>query len=147
MMVLELCNKGALIDYVKVQEADYPTLHLLALLKDVAKGMEYLMSRDFVVRPLCRVITSHTRTLLLFFWFQCRLTLTSSPWPQHRDLAARNVLLHDDGFDITAKVSDFGLGRQTLNDDYYRMRNERMLVSSPKFCSCSPSCCVFDPPP
>eukprot|EP00035_Acanthoeca_spectabilis_P015065 m.295990 g.295990 ORF g.295990 m.295990 type:complete len:114 (-) comp16273_c0_seq7:62-403(-) len=113
MMVLELCNKGALIDYVKVQEADYPTLHLLALLKDVAKGMEYLMSRDFV----------------------------------HRDLAARNVLLHDDGFDITAKVSDFGLGRQTLNDDYYRMRNERMLVSSPKFCSCSPSCCVFDPPP
>ena len=42
----------------------------------------------------------------------------------HRDLAARNCLLDSD---LRVKVSDFGLTKQLLNRNYYRLKSPTLL--------------------
>jgi serine/threonine protein kinase len=53
MLVLELCHNGALYDWLRATTAPPPdTGLLLRILKDIATGMAYLASRQFVHRDL-----------------------------------------------------------------------------------------------
>ena len=89
LLVLELCEKGELLDYVRAEE--HPADKLVAILLDVAAGMAHLAKHHFV----------------------------------HRDLATRNVLL--DG-KLTAKIADFGLGRDVDGSNYYRPSDQAALL-------------------
>jgi len=42
----------------------------------------------------------------------------------HRDLSARNVLVHEENSVLTAKITDFGLSRQSNSSDYYKIENK-----------------------
>ncbi|XP_064624505.1 tyrosine-protein kinase Srms-like [Lineus longissimus] len=46
----------------------------------------------------------------------------------HRDLAARNILVVEEGGEITLKISDFGLTRQSTGAEYYRMVQTQIPV-------------------
>jgi hypothetical protein len=50
MLILELCSNGELLKFVKNEEANHPTEVLVGILKDVAAGMRYLTTKDFVHR-------------------------------------------------------------------------------------------------
>ena len=39
LLVLELCENGELLDYVKRDNSDHSVLRLLGILKDIAAGM------------------------------------------------------------------------------------------------------------
>lgn len=80
MLVLQLCEKGALNSMLKASRIENSIK--LKYCFHIAKGMEYLNGLGFV----------------------------------HRDLAARNVLVDAKDF---AKIADFGLSRDTEDDQYY----------------------------
>jgi serine/threonine protein kinase len=52
LMVLEFCSNGSLLNYVARHTTDHTTAHLLGILRDIAAGMAYLVSRSFVHRDL-----------------------------------------------------------------------------------------------
>lgn len=52
LLVLELCENGELLKYVRDKDIEKPVEHLLAILKDIAAGMEYLASKNFVHRDV-----------------------------------------------------------------------------------------------
>uniref|UniRef100_A0A3Q3MP35 Tyrosine-protein kinase n=1 Tax=Mastacembelus armatus TaxID=205130 RepID=A0A3Q3MP35_9TELE len=81
-IVTEFLSNGCLLTYLREGLKQHPTtVQLLEICKDVAEGMAYLESQQFI----------------------------------HRDLAARNCLVDGNG---TVKVTDFGLSRYVLDDEY-----------------------------
>uniref|UniRef100_A0A3P8NEX6 Tyrosine-protein kinase n=1 Tax=Astatotilapia calliptera TaxID=8154 RepID=A0A3P8NEX6_ASTCA len=81
-IVTEYLANGCLLTYLKEGLKQHPTsIQLLEMCKDVAEGMAYLESHQYI----------------------------------HRDLAARNCLVDGNG---TVKVTDFGLSRYVLDDEY-----------------------------
>ncbi|XP_037531633.1 tyrosine-protein kinase BTK [Nematolebias whitei] len=81
-IVTEFLANGCLLTYLKEGLTQHPTtVQLLEMCKDVAEGMAYLETKQYI----------------------------------HRDLAARNCLVDANG---TIKVTDFGLSRYVLDDEY-----------------------------
>ena len=67
------------------------------------------------------MMTTTTSTMIMMMIKKLMATMTSIVLSLqqciHRDLAARNVLVADD---FVMKIADFGLTRNTFNNDYYR---------------------------
>ncbi|KAJ3587408.1 hypothetical protein NHX12_011005 [Muraenolepis orangiensis] len=91
-IVTEFLSNGCLLTYLKEGLTQHPTnLQLLEMCKDVAEGMAYLESSQYL----------------------------------HRDLAARNCLVDSNG---TVKVTDFGLSRYVLDDEYTSSEGSKFPV-------------------
>ncbi|XP_056455797.1 tyrosine-protein kinase BTK [Gadus chalcogrammus] len=91
-IVTEFLSNGCLLTYLKEGLKQHPTnIQLLEMCKDVAEGMAYLESNQYL----------------------------------HRDLAARNCLVDTNG---TVKVTDFGLSRYVLDDEYTSSEGSKFPV-------------------
>ncbi|CAL8263726.1 unnamed protein product [Lota lota] len=91
-IVTEFLSNGCLLTYLKEGLKQHPTnIQLLEMCKDVAEGMAYLESSQYL----------------------------------HRDLAARNCLVDCNG---TVKVTDFGLSRYVLDDEYTSSEGSKFPV-------------------
>ncbi|KAG7279324.1 hypothetical protein CRUP_019020 [Coryphaenoides rupestris] len=91
-IVTEFLANGCLLTFLKEGLKQHPTnIQLLEMCKDVAEGMAYLESNQYL----------------------------------HRDLAARNCLVDSNG---TVKVTDFGLSRYVLDDEYTSSEGSKFPV-------------------
>ncbi|XP_057296433.1 uncharacterized protein LOC130625370 isoform X2 [Hydractinia symbiolongicarpus] len=102
LVILEFCSKGALLSYIRLRRDDFkPT---------------WYRNEDEIVNffLLTRIGVQIADGMSFLEEKKC----------VHRDLAARNILLTDD---MTVKVADFGLARDTTGENYYHKKTEGML--------------------
>lgn len=95
-IITEYMNRGNLLDYLrKTDKKKLPPTVLISMAVQVAAGMSYLESKNFIHRYTYRIISSTNNI--------------------YRDVAARNCLVSDNNI---VKVGDFGLARFMRDDTY-----------------------------
>jgi serine/threonine protein kinase len=152
-IIVEMMELGDMKEYLRAKH-ETPMPELLNLAFDVSAGLAYLARIHVVYVPAYCYVTSLLLLLLSlaclgsmpctccvsFALFSLSLSLSLSlsfalsyrshrsfpvvPHCRHRDLAARNCLL---AADRTAKIADFGMTRELVFRDYYRVNKHNLL--------------------
>ncbi|KAK1803530.1 hypothetical protein P4O66_020737, partial [Electrophorus voltai] len=99
-LVTEFMELGCLLNYIRQRRQTFSAQDLLSICHDVSQGMQYLEENHFIHRDLVLRHRTHT---------------APTPRPRHTLSAARNCLV---SASHVVKVSDFGMTRYVLDDQY-----------------------------
>lgn len=106
--------------------------HLLSFCHQVARGMDYIASKNVGACCNSSSTCSLQRIILIPFRhvtkLRCHICVCCVVQIVHRDLAARNVLV---ACNLVLKISDFGLTRDIGEAEYYKKTSRVRLNNIP----------------
>ncbi|XP_054609531.1 tyrosine-protein kinase Tec isoform X2 [Dunckerocampus dactyliophorus] len=106
-IITEFMEHGCLLDFLRRRRGSISPASLLSICLDVCEGMRHLESNSFIHRDL---VSSHTVSYNF-----CKSLTVFSKSPSFVVQGARNCLVNDS---LVVKVSDFGMARYVLDDQY-----------------------------